>query len=76
MQEKAMSQTLAQSVEAYEIRFPSLFREGHALAFPCDRDGHVDLDALSERAKGNYLFARAMVGREFATPRVQLSDLH
>jgi hypothetical protein len=71
-----MSQTLAKSVEAYEIRFPSLYREGHALAFPCDRHGHVDLDALSERAKGNYLFARAMVGREFATPCVQLSDLH
>ena len=61
---------------AYEIRFPSLFRPGQALAFPCDRDGHVDLDALSERAKGNYLFARAMVGREYATPHVQVSDLH
>ncbi|WP_157263514.1 hypothetical protein [Azohydromonas aeria] len=70
------SEPLAESVEAYEIRFPSLFREGHALAFPCDRDGHVDLDALSERAKGNYLFARAMVGREFATPRVLPSSLH
>jgi hypothetical protein len=61
---------------AYEIRFPSLFRPGQALAFPCDCHGHVDLDALSERAKGNYLFARAMVGREFATPCVRVSDLH
>lgn len=71
-----LSEPLAESAEAYEIRFPSLFREGHALAFPCDRHGHVDLDALSERAKGNYLFARAMVGREFATPRVLPSSLH
>jgi hypothetical protein len=29
---------------------------------------------LSERAKGNYLFARAMVGREYATPLVQASE--
>jgi hypothetical protein len=54
----------------YEIRFRSLFREGRALSFPCDGDGHVDLDALGARALGNYLFARAMVGREFATPAV------
>lgn len=61
---------------AYEIRFSSLYREGQALAFPCDSEGRVDIDALSERARGNYLFARAMIGREFAFPQVQLSDLH
>jgi len=55
----------------YELRFQSLFHEGRALAFPCDARGHVDLDALSERARGNYLYARAVVGREFATPAVQ-----
>jgi hypothetical protein len=60
-------------ITAYQIRFRSLFREGQALAFPCDREGHVDLDALSERAKGNYFFARAMVGREFATPEVRIN---
>jgi hypothetical protein len=54
----------------YEIRFRSLFNEGRALSFPCDKDGHVDLDALSPTALGNYLFARAMVGREFASPSV------
>lgn len=58
----------------YEIWFRSLFHQGQALVFPCDHDGHVDLDTLSERAKGNYLFARAMVGREFALPLVQASD--
>ncbi|MFT3664859.1 hypothetical protein [Piscinibacter sp.] len=55
----------------YELRFQSLFNEGRALAFPCDAEGHVDLDALSERARGNYLYARAVVGREYATPAVQ-----
>lgn len=55
----------------YELRFQSLFQEGRALAFPCDAQGHVDMDALSERARDNYLYARTVVGREFATPAVQ-----
>lgn len=59
----------------YEIRFRSLFREGRGLAFPCDANGHVNLDGLSEAARNNYLYARALVGREFSTPAVQLSDL-
>jgi hypothetical protein len=61
---------------SYEIRFANLFREGTALAFPCDRGGRVDLDGLSDRARNNYLFARAMVGRDFATPVVLAHDLH
>jgi hypothetical protein len=60
----------------YELRFRSLFNEGRALAFPCDAVGHVELDHLSDRARNNYLYARAVVGREFAAPAVQLSDLH
>jgi len=55
---------------SFEVRFMSLFRQGRGLAFPCDAQGHVDLDALSERARNNYLFARAMVGRDNAPPRV------
>ena len=43
------------------------------LAFPCNAEGHVDMDSLSERGRSNYLFARAMIGREFATPNVRLS---
>lgn len=54
----------------YELRFESLFDPGRALAFPCDAGGRVELDALSERARRNYLYARAVVGREFATPAV------
>ena len=60
----------------YELRFRSLYNEGRALAFPCDAGGHVELDSLSDRARNNYLYARAVVGREFAVPAVQLSDLH
>jgi hypothetical protein len=60
----------------YEIRFQSLFNEGRALSFPCDAEGHVYLDALSDRARDNYLYARAVVGREFATPMVRRCHLH
>ena len=54
----------------YQLRFESLFQQGRGLAFPCDGQGHVQLDDLSERARCNYLYARAVVGREFATPTV------
>ncbi|MGA0610831.1 hypothetical protein [Caldimonas sp. KR1-144] len=54
----------------FEIRYPSLFSEGRGYAFPCDKHGRVDMDRLSEAGRRNFLFARAMVGREFATPVV------
>jgi hypothetical protein len=57
----------------YEIRFQSLFKPGRALSFPCDAQGRVQLDSLSERARDNYLYARAVVGREFAYPSVQIA---
>ena len=60
----------------YELRFQSLFDEGRALAFPCDAKGRVELDDLSPRARNNYLYARAVVGREFSVPAVRLRDLH
>jgi hypothetical protein len=60
----------------YELRFQSLFDDGRGLAFPCDATGHVDLDAMSERARLNYLYARTVIGREFATPAVRHLDLH
>ncbi|HMC16273.1 MAG TPA: hypothetical protein VKI18_11610 [Albitalea sp.] len=52
----------------YQIRFRSLLQEGRALSFPCDSHGEVDLNALTQHALDDYLFARAMIGREFATP--------
>jgi hypothetical protein len=36
----------------------------------------VPLDQLSERARCNYLYARAVVGREFAVPEVLPCGLH
>ena len=58
------------TVHHYELRFASLFQSGRGYAFPCDAKGQVQLDELSERARANYLFARAVVGREFDTPVV------
>ncbi|TMH30682.1 MAG: hypothetical protein E6H58_13715 [Betaproteobacteria bacterium] len=60
----------------YELRFRSLFNDGRAFAFPCDEAGHVDIDALSERARTNYLYARTVIGREFAIPSVLVNTLH
>lgn len=57
----------------FEIRFQSLFKPGRALSFPCDAQGRVQLDSLSDRARDNYFYARAVVGREFAYPSVQIS---
>ncbi len=62
------------SLVRFELRFMSLFNGGRGLAFPCDRNGDVDLDSLSEKARTNYMFARASVGREYATPAVQLAN--
>ena len=58
---------------AYEVRFQSLFNEGRAMSFPCDAQGTVLLDALTERARNNYLYVRAVVGREYAYPLVRQS---
>jgi hypothetical protein len=62
-----------QSSPRFQLRFDSLFQPGRGYAFPCDARGRVDLDGLSERARNNYLFARAMVGRDLATPAVEIA---
>ncbi|MEQ1807957.1 MAG: hypothetical protein ABL900_21455 [Burkholderiaceae bacterium] len=62
--------------KAFELRFKSLFDEGRAYSFPCDAAGQVNMDALSDRARINYLYARAVVGRELAVPAVQPTSTH
>ena len=56
---------------SFVLCFRSLFDSGRGYAFPCDASGRVDLDQLSERARINYLYARAMVGRELGFPAVE-----
>ena len=60
----------------YELRYQSLFNAGRAYAFPCDAEGHVDIDALSDHARGNYFYARAVVGRELSVPSVIIRVAH
>ena len=54
----------------YELRFEPLSCQGHAYAFACDCNGHVDLDRMSDRTRNNYLFARSLIGRDVSRPRV------
>jgi hypothetical protein len=54
----------------YELRFAGLYNRGHGYSFPCDAQGHVDIDELSDAERNNYLYARAVVGREFSAPAV------
>jgi hypothetical protein len=70
----AMNGTNSQSGAAYELRFLSLSSAGRGYAFPCDAQGHVDMDALSDRARNNYLYARALMGRDVSWPAVMHRD--
>ena len=60
----------------WELRFPALFAGRRGYAFPCDAQGCVDMDHLSETALQNYLYARAMMGRETGWPTVLRCSLH
>ena len=60
----------------YRLCFRSLFHSGRGYAFPCDPTGNVDLDRMSEQARNNYFYARAMVGRELSAPAVEAATLH
>jgi hypothetical protein len=59
------------TANAFEVRYQSLFDTGRGFAFPCDEEGHVHLDSLSDQARNRYLYVRALVGRDFATPAVR-----
>lgn len=60
----------------YQLCFRSLFTTGRGYAFPCDPQGQVDMDSMSERARNNYLYARAMVGKELSVPAIEAATLH
>jgi hypothetical protein len=61
----------AHSISEFELCFDSLFGNGKGFAFPCDAKGQVDFDAVGQRVRNNYLFARALIGRDYATPVVR-----
>jgi hypothetical protein len=67
----SQANTQVRQAAGYMLRFESLFDGGRAMAFECDAGGQVNLDKLSERARLNYLYARTVIGRDFAMPRVE-----
>jgi hypothetical protein len=69
-----MHHELSSSHTACTLSFRSLFGADRGFVFPCDQQGRVDMDALSERARNNYFYARAMMGRELAYPSLQRED--
>ncbi|MDM0116349.1 hypothetical protein QTI66_29775 [Variovorax sp. J22R133] len=60
----------------YELHLRPLYANHRGYAFPCDVQGHVDLDSLSERVYANDLHARATLGRELAWPAVDSRPTH
>jgi hypothetical protein len=60
----------------YALHFQSLFDPGRGYAFPCDAEGQVDIDALSQTARDNYFYARIVVGRELSVPAVRVDATH
>lgn len=71
LQEQNMEVITRTGEANYELRFQSLHRQGRGWAFPCNVKGNVDVDRLEERVRNNYLFARGLLGREYALARVQ-----
>jgi hypothetical protein len=63
--------TARQAHAPFELLFVSLFDDGRGYAFPCDAAGQVDLDALSDRLRLNYLYVRKLIGRDFSAPAVR-----
>lgn len=55
----------------YELRFEPLRERREALAFPCDESGRADMDAMDNVTRNQYLFARALVGRDYSPARVE-----
>jgi len=61
---------------SYELRVESLLAGDRAYGFPCDAAGHVDIDALGQRERLNYFYARTVIGRDFGRPAVVAVSLH
>lgn len=55
----------------FQLCFESLTDSSRRFCFPCDAGGRVNLDGMTERARNNYFYARAMIGRELAQPAVE-----
>ncbi|MCE4557603.1 hypothetical protein [Pelomonas cellulosilytica] len=55
------------------LHFEPLRANDAGLDIPCDPQGRVGLDALGERLRNDYFFARTLIGRLFAAPTVRIA---
>lgn len=53
------------------LHFEPLSGGDAGLDIPCDPHGRVGLDALGEKLRNDYFFARTLIGRLFAAPTVR-----
>jgi hypothetical protein len=71
MKDSTFAALASADFHSHELRFASLFYPGRGISVPCDESGQVDLDSLTERLRVAYFDARALVGLDYAFPRVQ-----
>lgn len=57
--------------DGFELCFQSLQDPLRDKSFPCDECGHVDMDRMEAYTLHEYLYARAVVGKEFHRPAVR-----
>ena len=55
----------------FELHFRSVHGASCGCSFPCDAAGHVDIDALADRARLDYFYARTLIGYEFLAPAIE-----
>jgi hypothetical protein len=53
------------------LHFEPLGAQREGLDIPCDPQGRVGLDALGDKLRNDYFFARALIGLLFARPTVK-----
>ena len=53
------------------LHFAPLTAGDAGLDIPCDPQGRVGLDALGDKLRNDYFFARTLIGRMFAAPTVR-----
>jgi len=53
------------------LHFEPLTAGDAGLDVPCDPHGRVGLDALTDKLRNDYFFARTLIGRLFAAPTVR-----
>jgi hypothetical protein len=62
--------TVEHEVNRFELRFFSLSPRRADFSIPCDANGAVDIDRLSDSVRLRYLFARKVIGLEYRRPTV------